>query len=277
MNDLQIFENKEFGSVRTLEVDGEVWFVGKDIAEALGYSNASKAVMNHVDEEDKQFTMVDIASSPNGNVPIGQSKTAIINESGLYSLVLSSKLPSAKKFKRWVTHEVIPSIRKHGMYAKDELLDNPDMFISVLQELKAEREEKKRIEAEKKALEVETVEMSRTITEMQPKVNYVDTILQSKATVCTTQIAQDYGMTATAFNKTLRDLGVQHKVAGQWILYRQYLDQGYVQSETVKITRRDGTPDTVMNTKWTQKGRLFLYELLKDNDIFPLIEMGCVG
>lgn len=267
MNDLQIFENKEFGSVRTLEIDGEPYFVATDICKALGLSNTSMAV-SRLDEDERAKLNLGVHDSDGTNC---------INEYGLYNLVLASKKKEAKEFKRWITHEVMPSIRKHGMYAKDELLANPDMFISVLQELKAEREEKKRIEAEKKALEVETVEMSRTITEMQPKVNYVDTILQSKATVCTTQIAQDYGMTATAFNKTLRDLGVQHKVAGQWILYRQYLDQGYVQSETVKITRRDGTPDTVMNTKWTQKGRLFLYELLKDNDIFPLIEMGCVG
>lgn len=116
MNDLQIFENSEFGSIRTVTIDNEPWFVGKDIAEALGYSNTSKAVVNHVDNEDKQFMMINIADSQNGNVPIGQSKTAIINESGLYSLILSSKLPNAKKFKRWVTSEVLPAIRKTGHY-----------------------------------------------------------------------------------------------------------------------------------------------------------------
>ena len=116
VNDLQVFSNSEFGNIRTVTVNGEPWFVGKDIAEALGYSNASKAVMNHVDDEDKQFLMCDIADSQNGNVLTGQSKTAIINESGLYSLILSSKLPNAKKFKRWVTSEVLPAIRKTGHY-----------------------------------------------------------------------------------------------------------------------------------------------------------------
>lgn len=116
MNDVLVFSNSEFGNIRTVTVNGGPWFVGKDIAEALGYSNASKAVMNHVDDEDKQFLMCDIADSQNGNVLTGQSKTAIINESGLYSLILSSKLPNAKKFKRWVTSEVLPAIRKTGHY-----------------------------------------------------------------------------------------------------------------------------------------------------------------
>lgn len=116
MNDVLVFSNSEFGNIRTVTVNGEPWFVGKDIAEALGYSNPSKAVMNHVDDEDKQFLMCDIADSQNGNVLTGQSKTAIINESGLYSLILSSKLPNAKKFKRWVTSEVLPAIRKTGHY-----------------------------------------------------------------------------------------------------------------------------------------------------------------
>lgn len=116
VSNLQIFDNSEFGSIRTITIDGEPWFVGKDIAEALGYANTSKAVTNHVDNEDKQFMMFNIADAQNGNVPIGQSKTAIINESGLYSLILSSKLPSAKKFKRWVTSEVLPALRKTGHY-----------------------------------------------------------------------------------------------------------------------------------------------------------------
>lgn len=103
MNELQIFQNSEFGEIRTIEKDGEPWFVGKDVAEILGYANASKAVSTHVDDEDKTFIMLDIADSQNGNLLVGQSKTTIINESGLYSLVLSSKLPGAKQFKRWVT------------------------------------------------------------------------------------------------------------------------------------------------------------------------------
>lgn len=115
--DIQVFENVDFGKVRIIELGGEPWFVGKDVAEILGYQNASKAVSTHVDNEDKAFIMVDIADSQNGNVPTGKTKTAIINESGLYSLILSSKLPKAKEFKHWVTSDVIPSIRKTGRYA----------------------------------------------------------------------------------------------------------------------------------------------------------------
>lgn len=108
--------NYNNSEVRTVTVNNEPWFVGKDVADILGYSNSSKAVSTHVDNEDKQFLMIDIADSQNGNVPVGQSKTAIINESGLYSLILSSKLPTAKQFKRWVTSEVLPAIRKTGEY-----------------------------------------------------------------------------------------------------------------------------------------------------------------
>ena len=132
MNELKIFENPEFGSVRTVEIDGEPWFVGKDVATALGYANTADAIQKHVDNDDKLESQIAIS---------GQNrKIIVINESGLYSLVLSSKLPSAKKFKKWVTSEVLPSIRKHGMYAEKELLDNPDLLIKVAQALKEERE-----------------------------------------------------------------------------------------------------------------------------------------
>lgn len=115
-NQIKVFENVDFGKVRIIEMNGEPWFVGKDVAEILGYQNASKAVSTHVDNEDKTFIMVDIADSQNGNVPTGKTKTAVINESGLYSLILSSKLQKAKEFKHWVTAEVIPQIRKTGRY-----------------------------------------------------------------------------------------------------------------------------------------------------------------
>ena len=180
-------------------------------------------------------------------------------------MVLGSKLPTAKKFKRWVTSDVLPSIRKHGLYAMDEILANPDVLINALTELKEERQKRKKLESE-------TVELSRAITEMQPKVNYVDIVLKSKSTVNISQIAQDYGMTATKMNKILAELRVQHKIGGQWVLYKDYLQNGYVQSETVEIERSSGIKDTVMHTKWTQKGRLFLYELLKENGVFPMIE-----
>ena len=149
-NKLQVFKNEEFGEIRTLEIDGEPYFVGKDVAEILGYSNSSKAVSTHVDDEDKIMEM--IAHSQNGNMV--KTQTALINESGLYSLILSSKLPTAKKFKRWVTSEVLPSIRKHGAYMTEETIEkaitNPDFLIKLATELKHEKEQRKLLEEEKK-------------------------------------------------------------------------------------------------------------------------------
>lgn len=128
MYDMKIYENSEFGSVRTLSLDGIPYFVGKDVAEILGYSNTKDAISVHVDEEDKRV----IQRSENTTFEIPNRGLTVINESGMYSLVLSSKLPNARKFKRWITNEVLPAIRKHGVYAVDELLENPDMLIAAL-------------------------------------------------------------------------------------------------------------------------------------------------
>ena len=259
MNDLKIFENAEFGSIRTVEINNEPWFVGKDVAEILGYGNPRQALKTNVDDEDKGVHQMDTLG--------GNQSLTIINESGLYSLILSSKLPNAKHFKHWVTSEVLPVIRKHGMYATDELLSNPDFAISVFQQLKAEREEKQKLLTVNK-------QQQQIIGELQPKANYVDTILNNKGLVTITQIAKDYGMSGNKMNKLLNTYGVQYKQSGQWLLYSKYHDMGYTHSKTIDIVRSDGRPDIVMETKWTQKGRLFIYNLLKSNDILPIIEQG---
>ena len=256
MNELQIFENKEFGKIRTVEINNEPYFVGKDVADILGYTNAPKAIRDHVDTEDKTV---------NDSFTVNGTKGILINESGLYSLILSSKLPTAKKFKRWVTSEVLPSIRKHGMYATDELIANPDIAIAAFQALKEEREQRQ-------LLQFECNKQKQIIGELKPKADYTDIILQSKSLVTVTQIAKDYGMSGTAMNEMLHHYGVQYKQSGQWLLYSKYHNNGFTHSETVTITHSDGRTGTVMNTKWTQKGRLFIYDLLKSYGILPVIE-----
>lgn len=159
---IQVFENKEFGKVRTTEVNGQPYFVGKDVAAILGYANPNEAIADHVDEEDKLNSKTLLS--------LGQRGGWLINESGLYSLILTSKLPKAKAFKRWVTSEVLPSIRRHGLYAVNEILANPDIAIKVLQELKAEREKRR-------SLEGTVAVQHQQITEMQPKVSYYEIIL----------------------------------------------------------------------------------------------------
>ena len=255
-NELTTFTKEEFGTVRTILLNGEPWFVGKDVAEALGYADPKSTISKKIDNEDKGVSKM--------ATPSGTQEMTIINESGLYSLVLSSKIPTAKKFKRWITSEVIPSIRKNGMYATDDLLNNLDLLISVATQLKEEREQKKK-------LEVMNAAKDQVICELKPKADYTDEILKCPGTVTITQIAKDYGMSGTKMNKILNELGVQFKKSGQWFIYEKYNGKGYTKSQTVQIERH-GVKDCVMNTKWTQKGRLFLYELLKNEGIYPNIE-----
>ena len=256
------FFKKEFGEIRVIEKNNEPWFVGKDVAEVLGYSNTSDALSKHVDEEDKlQIAKHDLPNQSD----IGTKGAVIINESGLYSLVLKSKLEGAKKFKRWVTSEVLPTIRKHGMYARDELLDNPELLIDLATKLKQEREQRKQ-------LEVVNTALTQQIGELKPKADYTDMVLQNKSLMSVTAIAKDYGMSGVALNKKLNELGIQYKQSGQWFLYAKHQTKGYTSSSTQVIEHKDGSTEVKLHTKWTQKGRLFIYEELKKKGILPLIE-----
>jgi len=247
MNQLEIF-NFENNEVRTVLVDDEPYFVGKDIAEVLGYINTRDALSKHVDLEDKHRVAI--------RDTIGRSQNVVaINESGLYSLIISSKLPNAKKFKRWVTKEVLPSIRIHGMYAKDELVNNPELFLEVLDNYRAEKEKNKMLVTELK--------------ETQPIVSYYNESLQSNETLTITQIAADYGMSGRAMNQLLKRLRVQRKVNNQWVLFSDLVRKGLTRSETKRVQNGN---KTVVTTRWTQKGRLFLYNTLKKEGIVPLIE-----
>lgn len=182
MNNLKVFKNQEFGEVRTVTINDEPYFVGKDVAEILGYANTKDALASHVDIDDKTI----IQRSENATLGIPNRGLTVINESGLYSLILSSKLPIAKKFKRWVTSEVLPSIRKHGMYAIDDLIADPDLGIAALNALKAEREKNKKL---KQSVAVQT----QQISELTPKASYYDVVLNCKDLVSISTISKDYG------------------------------------------------------------------------------------
>lgn len=253
MNNLQNF-NFEGNNVRTVLIENEPYFVGKDVATILGYERADNAIRKHVDHEDKLMHQIS-ASGQKRNM-------TIINESGLYSLILSSKLPAAKKFKRWVTKEVLPSIRKNDAYLTtekaEEILLNPDTIITLAQQVKSEREG--RLIAEQQ------------VNELKPKATYYDTVLANESLVAISVIAKDYGMSGARMNTLLHDLKVQYKQGKTWLLYAKYQRNGWTQSETRMVRRKDGTEKAVLNTKWTQKGRLGLYELLKLNGVLPTIE-----
>ena len=259
-NQLQIFENPEFGAVRTVMRDGEPWFVAADVCRTLEIANSTQA-LSRLDDDEKNTLCLnegirDTAGNPNVN---------IVNEPGLYSLVLGSRKPEAKAFKRWITHEVIPAIRRHGLYAMDELLDNPDIAIEALTRLKEERERRRQLES--------TVAVqSQQIAELTPKASYYDIVLNCKDLLSISKIAKDYGKSAIWLNDKLAELKVQYKQGGVWLLYQRYAEKGYTSTKTHTYPANDGEIHSKILTMWTQKGRLFIYELLKETGILPLIE-----
>ena len=258
--ELQVFSNAEFGSVRSIMVNNEPYFVGKDVAEILGYKKPENALSVHVDEEDKTTTLIQ------GTGSNYKTTVTIINESGLYSLILSSKLPNAKKFKRWVTSEVLPAIRKHGVFAVDTMLNDPDAMIAALQAYKEERQRRL-------LLESENAVQKQQLLEMKPKVSYYDVVINSPNLISITEIAKDYGWSAKHMNGYLHSKGIQYKQGDRiWILYQKYAEQGLTSTKTHAYLTGDGNTHTKVHTYWTQKGRLFVYDLLKKDGILPLIE-----
>lgn len=230
MKEMEVFKNAELGSVRVVMVYEEPYFVGKDVAEILGYSNASKALADHVDDDDK-LNNESLSS-------LGQRGGWIINESGLYSLILCNKLPSAKRFKKWITSEVLPSIHKHGLYATDQVIDNilnnPDFGIELLTRLKEERVA--RVEAERKNAILMHVNKTYTVTE----------------------IAKELGLrSATQLNRILAEKKIQYQVNGTWVMYSRYSDQGY---EEIKQEVLD-SGRVIYHRRITQMGREFILSL----------------
>lgn len=256
-NQMQIFSNDIFGNIRTTIINNEPWFVGKDITNILGYQNGSRDINRHVDDEDKLTERI-VMSGQNREV-------TFINESGLYSLILSSKMPNAKKFKHWVTADVLPAIRKTGMYATEELLENPDLAIQAFTALKLEREKNKKLNTTVKVQE-------QQIMELQPKASYYDLVLNCPDLLSVTVIAKDYGKSAKWLNNFLKEHKIQFKQGKIWLLYKEYAEQGYTSTKTHTVNGNDGKQHSKVNTYWTQKGRLFIYALLKSEGILPIME-----
>lgn len=248
MYELKVFENPKFGAVRTMEVNGEPWFVGKDVAEMLGYAKPENAIANHVDDDDKTTTLIQGVGSNY------KSKAVIINESGLYSLILSSKLESAKAFKRWVTSDVLPSLRKHGLYAADELLANPDLMIRAMESLKAEREKNKQLQTQ--------------IEADKPKVLFADSVAASHTSILVGELAKllkqngvDMGQNRLfAWMRNngylIRRTGTDYNMPTQ-----RSMDMGLFEIKETSITHADGHTSVNKTPKVTGKGQQYFVSL----------------
>ncbi len=259
---LQTFPNEQFGDLRTIEEGDKVLFCGKDVAEALGYAVPRKALNDHCRWVLKR------------NVPHPQSPDKLIEmsfipEGDVYRLIAHSKLSKAQEFESWVFDEVLPTIRKNGAYMTDDTLEkaltSPDFLIQLATQLKEEKEARRALEAENKV-------QAQQIAEFQPKASYYDVILNCPDLMSVSKIAKDYGKSAVWLNAKLHELGVQYKQGDIWLLYQKYAEMGYTSTKTHVVNGTDGMPHSKVNTAWTQRGRLFIYDLLKSHGILPLIE-----
>lgn len=275
-NQIQVFNSPQFGDVRiVLGEDNEPRFCLKDVCSVLGLQNS--AVMRRLDK------------GVTSNHPLmtsgGSQMVTFVNEDGLYDVVLDSRKPEAKAFRKWVTSDVLPSIRKNGAYMTDNALEqaltDPDFGIRLLTNLKKEKEMRKELEQKNREQQMLLIEKDERIEELDKEnkklaesSEYCRKVLQADSLVPITQIAQDYGTTANAMNEYLHQNGIQYKKndKGPWIIYAQFIANGYVHSETFLYTDSKGIDHVKNNTKWTQKGRLFLYKWFKKRGILPVTE-----
>lgn len=259
-SEIKAYNHPLFGNVRMFVDNGKPWFCATDIATSLGYSNPRDAIVRHC----KPMGVV-IHDTPTNS---GIQQMKFINEGNIYRLTAKSQLAKAEEFESWIFDDLVPTVINTGNYS----LQVPRSFSEALilvaqQQMKIEEQQKQLVHKDEVIAHKDT-----QIVELEKESEYTRVVLQSKSTVLVTQIAQDYGMTARKFNALLRDLGIQHKVRNQWILYGKYINKGYVHSATHNFTHTNGNPDVSLNTEWTQKGRLFLYEELKKNNVIPLVE-----
>ena len=244
MNRLQIFENPEFGAVRTVELNGEPWLVGKDVAKALGYAKPENAIGTHVDSDDKTTTLIQ------GTGSNYKSKAVLINESGLYSLVLSSKLLTARKFRHWVTSEVLPSIRRHGLYAVDELLNNPELMIQAMEQLKAER--------------AKNLQLSEKVRQDAPKVLFADSVAASHTSILVFDLAKllrqnGVNIGGNRLFDWMRQNGYLVKRRGaDWNMPTQRsMEMGLFEVKETSVTHSDGHVTVTKTPKVTGKGQVY--------------------
>lgn len=251
-NEIQVFDN-----LKVKQENGQVMFDAESAAIGLGLTETKKSVLYVRWRTLRNYLSQKVA------------KGDFITEPQFYKLAIKANNETAERFQDWVTSEVLPNIRQHGAYMTDQkieqVLTDPDTIIRLATELKTERQAK----AE---LQQNNLVLNQQVNELKPKADYADVILDNKALVTITFIAKDYGMSGVKMNELLHELGVQYRQGNTWLLYAKHQRKGWTQSETHEVKRNDGTTKLVASTKWTQKGRLGLYELLKANGHLPLIE-----
>lgn len=244
MNEIEIFRNEEFGEIRTVIIDGEPWFVGKDVAVALGYSNHRDALFKHVDNEDKGESRI--------ATPSGKQTMTTINESGMYSLIFGSKLESANRFKRWVTSEVLPAIRKHGLYATEDLLNDPDLLIAMATELKKERQARKLAE--------EKIEQQKPLVDFANQVSGTTDLIDMKTMA---KLLKDNNINVGR-NRLFEFLRIKKILMRDNQPYQQYIDAGYFKVIERTYTDIFGQTKTNRQTLVTGKGQLFIANKVKE-------------